>query len=504
MDDHPLICRTDLQGRITFCTPAFAEFHGYRVDELLQRPFALLRHADMPPTLFAHLWRTLGQQRTWLGPLCNRHRDGQALWLELYIKPVHGAQGISGYGALYQPLDEAARQHAERALARVRRGRAPGRALRGWLHGAWPWLAASAALLAGAPLLSMSWAEQGLALGCVLGAGLLSQRRQARRVQRLLEGGLALCSDPWLGGFLDDEPWAGRLALALRSEARRLQTALLRIGAAGGQLEQRAAEVASLIRHEAARLDGQRDSNHQAATALHELAATIQEVTGNVHGASQGTADASAQTSHSRQLAHRAQAALGQLDVAVSDAATAAQQVGAAVGDIAGFTRLIAEIAEQTNLLALNAAIEAARAGEAGRGFGVVADEVRQLAARTQVATGQIRPLLERLQQAAARNGEQAGRCQALAQDTDGQLRQMLHGLEDVDERLQGVNALGQQIAVAMQEQEQVIGLLDEQVQGAVADVAQSADKAREVERLGASLHEQAAALIQLARYFDR
>ena len=267
MDDHPLICRTDLDGRITFCTPAFADYHGYRVEQLLQQPFALLRHAAMPSALFAHLWHSLGQQRTWLGPLCNRHRDGQALWLELYIKPVHGAQGISGYGALYQPLDEAARLRAERAFARVRRGQAPGRALRGWLQVAWPWLAASAALLAGAPLLSMGWAEQGLALGCVLAAGLLSQRHQVQRVQRLLEGGRTRCSDPWLAGFLDDEPGSGRLALALRSEARRLQTALLRIGAAGGQLEQRAAEVTGLIRHEAARLDVQRDSNRQAATA---------------------------------------------------------------------------------------------------------------------------------------------------------------------------------------------------------------------------------------------
>jgi aerotaxis receptor len=504
MDDHPLICRTDLNGRITFCTPAFAELHGYRVDELLQQSFTLLRHTDMPAALFAHLWHTLGQQHTWLGPLYNRHRDGHAVWLELYVKPVHGPQGVSGYGALYLPLDEAGRQRAEQGLACVRRGQAPGRILRGWLQRAWPWLMAAGALLAGAPLLSMGWAEQGLALGCVLGAGLLSQQHQTQRLRRLLEGSRGLCSDPWLGGFLEDEPMLGRFALALRSEARRLHTALMRIGAAGGQLEQRAAEVTQLIRHEAARLDAQRDGNHQAATALHELAATIQEVTGNVHGASQGTADASAQTTHSRQLALRAQEALGQLDAAVSGAATAAKQVGAAVTDISDFTRLISEIAEQTNLLALNAAIEAARAGEAGRGFGVVADEVRQLASRTQVATAQIRPLLERLQQAAARNGEQAGRCQALAQDTDGQLREMLQGLKDVDERLQGVNALGQQIAVAMQEQEQVIGLLDEQVQGAVADVAQSADKAREAERLGASLHEQAAALIQLARYFDR
>ncbi|WP_256575106.1 hypothetical protein [Pseudomonas sp. PA27(2017)] len=120
------------------------------------------------------------------------------------------------------------------------------------------------------------------------------------------------------------------------------------------------------------------------------------------------------------------------------------------------------------------------------------------------MATGQIRPLLERLQQTAEHNGEQAGRCQVLAQDADGQLREMIRGLADVDDRLQDVNALGQQIAVAMQEQEQVIGLLDEQVQGAVADVAQSAQRTREVERLGTSLHEQAAALIQLARYFDR
>ncbi len=297
---------------------------------------------------------------------------------------------------------------------------------------------------------------------------------------------------------------AARLALALHSEERRLQTALARIGAAGRQLQARADEVGGLIRGERQRLDGQREVDDQTATAVHELAATIQEVTRNVLAASQATTAASEQAELGRVHGETSQQAIASLNATVGASVRAVGEVGTAISAIDDFTRLIDGIAAQTNLLALNAAIEAARAGEAGRGFGVVAEEVRSLATRSQEATGAIRPLLERLRQANQANHDQAERCRELAERSSEQVAQTSQRLVAVDASLKDLDDLGRQIATAMLEQEQVIALLDEQLQATAVATAGSAERIQAVERLGLDLGRQAEALHLLAVHFDR
>ena len=503
MSNDALICRTDRQGLITFCTPAFAEAHGYTAETLLQRPIASLRHDEVPAELFARLWQSLERGAPWCGPLCNRRADGEALWLEVYIKPVYDAQGLSGYGALYRPLVDAERERVRRGYRRVARGGRPAGGLPSW-GALWPALPVTGLALLGSLLLDDPLLRSGCCAGLTLTAAVLPWAWQQRRLAAVLTSWPKVCSDPWLAGFRPERGMAARLALALHSEERRLQTALARIGGAGRQVRTRAEEVGGLIHHERQRLDSQREVDDQTATAVHELAATIQEVTRNVLAASQATTAASAQADRGREHGEASQRAIATLRETVTASAVAAGEVGAAVATIDDFTHLIDGLAAQTNLLALNAAIEAARAGEAGRGFGVVAEEVRNLAARSQDATAAIRPLLERLRQANQVNRDQAERCRTLAEDTGEQIAQTSQRLVDVDLSLKHIDDLSRQVAAAMLEQEQVIAVLDEQLQATAMATASSAERIQAVERLGLELGRQAESLHLLAVHFDR
>ncbi|UFH51380.1 methyl-accepting chemotaxis protein [Pseudomonas sp. KNUC1026] len=262
MELDALICRTDLQGRLVFSNDAFCQAHGLTAAAAQQLCLDELLHRQVPHRLVEHLHHTLGRGRPWLGPLCHRRGDGDELWLELYIKPVHGATGISGYGAVYLPLDDAGIEQARRGYRLIARYGAPGGA-------AW-WRAICAAL-----------------------GSLMPQLLLRRRIAELLEGHLKVCADPWLAGFLQRPASLARVAWGLRSEQRRLHAALVRIAGAGAGLGGQAGDMAVMIRDEALQLDRQREANQQVATALHELAATIQEVTRNVQVASQSTSEAS-------------------------------------------------------------------------------------------------------------------------------------------------------------------------------------------------------------------
>ena len=164
------------------------------------------------------------------------------------------------------------------------------------------------------------------------------------------------------------------------------------------QIASAAEELSAVTEQTSAGVNSQKVETDQVATAMHEMTATVQEVARNAEEASEAAVTADRQARDGERVVNEAIAQIERLASAVSNSSEAMGALKQESDKIGSVLDVIKSVAEQTNLLALNAAIEAARAGEAGRGFAVVADEVRSLAQRTQKSTEEIEALIARLQ----------------------------------------------------------------------------------------------------------
>ena len=272
----------------------------------------------------------------------------------------------------------------------------------------------------------------------------------------------------------------GQLLLALGKTRGNLQALIGSIGGITAQLASASDELSAVTEQTSAGVSSQRQETDQVATAMHEMTATVQEVARNAEEASSAAQRADQQAVKGNMVVQRALSQIDRLSNEVTLSAEAMTQLNQETDGISTVLTVINGIAEQTNLLALNAAIEAARAGEAGRGFAVVADEVRGLAQRTQQSTAQIEALIATLQKGARTASGMMDSSSTLARDTVTLAREVGTELQAITETVSIIQAMNQQIATAAEQQSSVAEEINRSVLS-VRDVAdQSAEAARE------------------------
>ncbi|WP_166268808.1 HAMP domain-containing methyl-accepting chemotaxis protein [Marinobacter caseinilyticus] len=292
----------------------------------------------------------------------------------------------------------------------------------------------------------------------------------------------------------------GQLLNALGAMVTNLRELVQGINAGATNIASSAEELSTVTRQASAGVTQQRDQTDQVATAMNEMVATVNEVARSAEEAFSAAGHASEKSTVGEHAVGETLSYVTKLNTEVENATTRIRGLQTDTHNIGSVLDVIKSVADQTNLLALNAAIEAARAGEQGRGFAVVADEVRSLAKRTQSSASEIEKLIGNLVSSAESSVKTMESGTALANQTLTSARSTGDTIKDIGLAVEEIRQYNNQIATAAEEQSSVAENINENVT-LIRDVSdqsatsteQVASASNELAQLGESLREQVA-----------
>ncbi|SJN54185.1 Aerotaxis receptor [Vibrio ruber DSM 16370] len=406
-ENDSLISTTSPDSYITYCNEDFCRVAGYQPTELLGNPHNVIRHHDMPKAAFGQMWDYIQSGNSWMGLVKNQCKNSGHYWVSAFVTPIMGTNGkIYEYQSVRTQPTDAQISRASALYHRLKKGPVTIRRI--------PWfnllLGVTLIQLATLCAFAFSLFSLPITLGMMLPLFLLQIACSLRLKQRMTT--LNKLAQDHYNNPLMEQPYTGycddlsRIELALLMKRAELRAATARAKETSATLLQAANEEVhnrTLIDQE---LNGQETATNAMAVSAEEMQASIDEVSEQAKQSAEFANDAQNKAQEGTQTIDEAVLTVHLLSQHLTHSKTALEQLYRDVDGIETILEMIQGIAEQTNLLALNAAIEAARAGEHGRGFAVVADEVRALSGKTSSAVGDIRSRIEELQTTVNKTGQ--------------------------------------------------------------------------------------------------
>lgn len=492
-----LISATDLKGKILHCNDAFVEVSGFSKDELIGQPHNIVRHPDMPPEAYENLWSHLKAGRPWMGLIKNRCKNGDFYWVSAYVTPVTSNGEVVGFESVRScpARDDVAR--AEKLYAGIRQGKTG----TPW----WKRLAPSTFFLIGMFAVAgmLFYVGQTMAFEVVLFAGLSVYALWMQLAKRQLIGsitalmGRTFTDDLAARSYTDDDLQQGRIKVAVIAQQAHLDAVLTRIEDSAASVKTVAVRGLEISYEAQETLHKQQAETEQVAAAVHEMSQTVNDVSANVQQTAEKAEGAREFADRGAAVVADTRESIQNLKATVHGISESVGELAAESGKIAGAAKIIEDIADQTNLLALNAAIEAARAGEHGRGFAVVADEVRGLAKRTQDSTQEIHGIIDTLMASSSASVKVADDGRKAADEGLERMLEAEQTLGQITESVGNIAEMATQMAAAVEEQAQVSDQINEQVEqisvlasDSVAKGEQSTTSMQTMEKIAGELHE--------------
>lgn len=518
-DDTVIISTTDLKGVITYTNNDFIRISGFSQDELEGKSHNIVRHPDMPPEAFEDLWRTVKSGRSWRGIVKNRCKNGDHYWVDAFVTPIYEGDVLVGYQSVRTRPTREAVKAAETIYAKLRDKkltRLPKQrsiynvSLKLRLGGA---MSVIAVLFLALGIFSLfgDGGQKGILLLSLLGLGLTGASwilllRTVVQPLGTIKGLLLGMAGGKLRQHIDapHNDDIGQLLQAVKLLQARLGTVLGHFSEAAQSLAQSAEQLHLQGSDSLQSMERQQDETTQVATAMTEMSASVHEVAKNTGEAASAAQVSDDEAQGGKELVLRTRGVIHDLAREVEHTTEVVTQLKNNSDQISTIVTVISGIAEQTNLLALNAAIEAARAGEQGRGFAVVADEVRTLAQRTQTSTIEIRDMIEQLQTGIHDAVEVMALGQEQATSAVSHIDETEHSLDSISAAVATIRNMNIQIAAAAEEQTAVAEEMNRNVVS-ISDLSESStENARQVATAGSELADMARELQRLLSQFNR